>query len=406
MRLGRIFILVALLLIVVLVLVYSFSSGGDGDTGITEEDIAKTQQASNVVPVIRLQQPAARGEVIPIEKLEVLYIPKNLVAPTTIQDVVDAANKIARHDIQEGTILTSNMVLDDLASLGATSLGSEHATLIPEGMVAVPIPINRFSSVAYGITRGDRVNIITTFSIVDLDFDFQTILPNLTAGVWQPGGNIIRGTGGIDATEEGEEGGGGVDWIFNDFSRNVVAQSASGGLTSPQGRAELDTLLNEPFYYVPQEGQRPRLVSQTVVQNVVVLQVGNFPLIDELGREVQIVKPTPEPPEGAAAQEQPPGQEEAPPNAVEPPDIITVIVWPQDAVMLNYLIYSGAELTLALRSAGDGSQILTDAVTLQYLMQVYNIPTPAKLPYGMEPRIDDPELPVLENDKIQIIPIR
>lgn len=404
MRLGRIFIIAALLLIVVLVLVYSFTSGGEEEPVIPEEDIASTEQAAELVPVIRLNQPVKRGEVIPVEKLEVFGVPKNIVADTMIQDVVDAAQKIARFDLQQGTILTSNMVIEDLSNLASANLGSEHATLIPAGMVAVPMPINRFSSVAYGLTRGDRVNIITTFSIVDMDFDFQTILPNLTAGVWQPGGNLISGPESISL--EGEPGGAGTN-IFSDSSRNVVAQSASGGLASPQGRADLDSLLNEPFYLVPQERQRPRLVTQTVLQNVVVLQVGDFPLVDELGRDVVIVEPTPEPVDGAPPPESPPGQDtQTGPTVVEPPDIITLIVWPQDAVMLNYLIFSGAEITLALRSAGDGTQTLTDAVTLQYLMQVYNIPTPAKLPYGMEPRIDDPEPPFLENDLIDLGAIR
>jgi pilus assembly protein CpaB len=75
-------------------------------------------------------------------------------------------------------------------------------------------------------------------------------------------------------------------------------------------------------------------------------------------------------------------------------------------VTLNFLIYSGAEITLALRSAGDDTQTLTDAVTLQYLMDVYRIPLPAKLPYGLEPRIDELESPVLENDKPETIIIQ
>ena len=147
------------------------------------------------------------------------------------------------------------------------------------------------------------------------------------------------------------------------------------------------------MYLVPSEPQRTRIVSQTILQDVIVLHVGNFPLIDEEGREIEIIQPT-QPPEGQ--QQQTELEPQAP--SQQAPDIVTLIVLPQDAVTLNYLIYSGAELTLALRRVGDGTQTLTDAVTLQYLLDVYRIPVPAKLPYGIQPRVDDPEPPVLEND--------
>jgi hypothetical protein len=55
-------------------------------------------------------------------------------------------------------------------------------------------------------------------------------------------------------------------------------------------------------------------------------------------------------------------------------------------------------LTLALRPPGDEAVIPTDAVTLQYLLDVYRIPVPVKLPYGFEPSIDILAPPVLEND--------
>ena len=70
------------------------------------------------------------------------------------------------------------------------------------------------------------------------------------------------------------------------------------------------------------------------------------------------------------------------PEAPKPPDVITLVVNPQDAVTLNYLIFSGAQLTLALRGTGDDSIELTEAATLQFLLDQYNISVPAKLPYG------------------------
>jgi pilus assembly protein CpaB len=258
-------------------------------------------------------------------------------------------------------------------------------------MVAFPVPINRFSSVAYGLTRGDYVDVIVTMAFVDLDTQFQTVTPNHTAGVLTPGPNLLIG---------------GTDFTFNygDLGFNSgVAQSATGASLSPQGRAELDALLDQPFYYVPSETQRARVVSQRVFQNLAVLNVGTFPVYNSEGMEVLIATDTPVPVEGAA---QPPvGADAALPQqpTAEPPDIITLIMWPQDAVTLNYLLYTGAQVTLALRGAGSVNEAstATDAVTLQYLMDVYRIPLPVRLPYGTTPGIDVLVPPVLENNLVE-----
>ncbi len=48
---------------------------------------------------------------------------------------------------------------------------------------------------------------------------------------------------------------------------------------------------------------------------------------------------------------------------------------------------------MVLRAPGDDQRIITEAGTLQFLLDQYNIPLPAKLPYGIEPRIDFLQLP-------------
>ena len=98
--------------------------------------------------------------------------------------------------------------------------------------------------------------------------------------------------------------------------------------------------------------------------------------------------------EGPAATAQPQGGQPAPTPAPMPePDIITLIVSPQDAVSLTYLMYSNVRLTLTLRAPDDRSRAETEAATLQYILSQYAIPVPAKLPYGFEPRMNT--LPVL-----------
>ena len=56
------------------------------------------------------------------------------------------------------------------------------------------------------------------------------------------------------------------------------------------------------------------------------------------------------------------------------------------------MLNKGAKLNLVLRSAQDTAQTKTEAVTLQFLMDQYNIPLPSKLPFGLEPRVDNLDL--------------
>jgi Flp pilus assembly protein CpaB len=87
------------------------------------------------------------------------------------------------------------------------------------------------------------------------------------------------------------------------------------------------------------------------------------------------------------------GEAVAPAQEEEPPDNITLIVTPQEAVNLTYLIESGVKINLALRSAGDSTVIDTETATIQYFLDDYSIPLPAKLPYGLAPRVDKVETP-------------
>ncbi len=95
----------------------------------------------------------------------------------------------ARYDLDPGTYLSSSNLVEDIEQL--STAGSLAALLIPKGMVAVSIPVNRLSSVSYGLERGDQVNVIVTMPFVDLDADYQSLLPNVNAGVIGPGPAIL-----------------------------------------------------------------------------------------------------------------------------------------------------------------------------------------------------------------------
>ena len=357
MRLGRLLIVLAIVVILGLVAVYALLRVG----GLPGQESVPT--TTDIVIVI---QPIPRGAVVSAEALGYLAYPTDQTIEGMFTNTAEAVGKRARYDLEPGVPLTRNMVVGSIEEV--SEFGSDTALLIPAGMVAFPIPIDRFSSLAYGLRAGDRVNVIATMMIVDLDENFQTILPNNTAAVLGPGGAVLSTTEQADVTAPQIT----VDPLIN----TLTAQVVSGGAASPQGEAQLDPTLNQPFYVVPSESQRPRLVSQTLLQNIVVLHVGNFLYTDQNGDEVQPST------SGVDANGQPVSL--APPA----PDLITLIVTPQDAVTLNYLIYAGSDLTLAMRASGDNGVVTTEAVTLEYLLQTYNIPVPTKLPYGLEPRVD------------------
>ncbi|TAK10945.1 MAG: hypothetical protein EPO32_13510 [Anaerolineae bacterium] len=386
MRLGRMLILVAIVLVVGLGLVLVLSrtlGGGAGSDATPTPELILNQ-------VVVLAQPVSRGERISLEKLTSFGFPEERIPPTMFTDVSLVVGKIARFDMGQGTFLTESMVLDDPGQLDSNT-GSDHALLIPPGMVAFPVPISRFSSVAWGLQRGDRVNVITTLLLVDLDTQFQTLLPNETSAIVPPGPSLLLSV----ETQSGENSEG-ISAQFAGDLTSLVAQIVSGGSVARTGRAELDSVLDLPFYLVPSEPtQRPRLVSQTVMQNIVVLNMGTFEAEDE----APVVLPTADPndPNAQAAAENEAAAAAAA-SANLPPDIIVLIVSPQDAVTLNYLIYSGAEITLALRSASDTGTSATQAVTLQFLLDTYQIPVPVRLPYGLEPRLEILAAPTLIND--------
>lgn len=365
MRRGRVFIYIALILILGFALIFIFGRPyifPSEDTGDLE--VAPTATPTQVVvSVVVVEQPISRGNTIEEDVLTLVPYPEDMVLPGMIMNTGDVIGRLARFDLDVGVVLTENLVADSIVELKRQ--GSDAALLIDPGMVAVSIPINRLSSVSYAPKRGDHVNVLVSMLFVDSDTSFQSRLPNNTASVIAPG-----------TSEDG----------VTKLSAELIPSGVSFG------RSELDPLLEETFYLIPSEPQRPRLVSQTLIQNVIVLQMGEFPLEEE-EKEQALPTPTPEP-------GQPPAPTPIPEEEPEPvpPDVITLIVTPQDAVALNYLIFSGAELTLALRSPNDDQVIQTEAVTLQFLLDQYNIPIPVKLPYTMEPRLDSLVPPQLDND--------
>lgn len=378
MRVGRLLIVLAILVILALVALYAVLNLGNASSG--------AEQPVNTVDIVIVVQPVERGELITAEHLGLLAYPSDQTIEGMFTDILQVAGRRARYDLTPGTPLNASMLAEDNEVVEQS--GSDTALLIPSGMVAFPIPIDRFSSLAYGLRAGDHVNVIATLLLLDLDQGFQTQTPNSTAGIIEPGNALV--TGGATAEDESS-----ANVEVDELLSVLTAQVVNGGPSAQLGTGFVDEQTGQPFYAVPSESQRPRLVSQTLLQDIVVLHVGNHLYTDYSGNVVE--------PQTTTTIDPATGAEVQVPPVIDPPDIITLIVTPQDAVTLNYLIYVGAELNLALRASGDDSLITTEAVTLEFLLNNYNIPVPSKLPYGLTPRIDTLISPT-QLDQLQTLP--
>ena len=388
MRKGRIFFIIALILILGLAavaIVYFRILQPTSSEPVAE---AVTTQAVEVVEVVVVTQHTPRGYLLNETVLGVIEIPRDMLIEGYFTDLTQVVGRQARVDLDANMLLTSSMVVDSPDQLSTT--GSLAALSIPRGMVAISIPINRLSSVSYAPQPGDHVNVIATLLLVDLDTDYQSVMPNRNAAVLGAGPGVVIGAESADE----------VSVNANTDMSKVTAQSVGAGPTSVIGRTEIDPLLEQTWYAVPSEAQRPRLVSQTLLQDAIVLGVGDFPLTDQIE---ELPASTPEIPsvegetESAEYTSDYPEAELAKPEP-KLPDLITLIVSPQDAVTLNYLVYAGSQLTLVLRPSGDDTRVQTEATTMDFLLKQYNIPVPVKLPFGMEPRVDDLLPPQLAND--------
>src|SRR5690554_4663590 len=358
---GRVLILIgAIILLVVLVVVVFFvlpENEEEGDPGSGEtaqvdsadgDGAGQTGDATpavrNMVNIVIAIQDLPRGLTIPEDGIAIQPWPEDALpeAGNYFVDMNDVIGRIARTDIFRGSPVLGRQVVDNLYEIAQS--GSDAAALmagLPADRswtaVSVPLDPTGIGQVAYGLQPGDYVDVIMSFLFVDVDEEFQTRLPN-TISV-------------ITRAETGEL---------------VIGAPRSG-------RTEPSTLSPEGVLVGPSEtAQRPRLVTQRTVTDAWVLHVGYFPP----GGNIVGATPTPiavEAPPAAPGDAQGAPPTAAPTATPYAPTIITLAVTPQDALALVWAIDSQIPITLALRAAGDRSVTQTEAVSLQYMIQNFNI---------------------------------
>lgn len=341
------------------------TGGGAGSVGGagTEPTIAPSTPVPLVEIVVAVQE-ISRGQVIAPNMVELRLYPEAAAPFNSLGSIELVIGKIARTDIFIEQPILSNMLAENLTGIGA--FGSDAAAVLPSNRVAIAVPMDRLTSVAYGIQPGDRVDVIVSMLFVDVDAEFQSKEPNL----FIPYSITVDDAGSIVF----EAGGTGFPGNFE--SRPIppivigeTTVSSVLGVTSPS------------------ENQRPRLVTQRTVQDALVVWLGDFP------RDGKIfgIPPTPTPlptvdPAQSAAEQDgtvPPTPTPLPPR----PDVVTLGVTPQDAVVLTWFIEARLPITFTLRSATTTSQAPTDAVSLDYIMSRYRIELPQKRAFSIEPAI-------------------
>ncbi|HEY43712.1 MAG TPA: hypothetical protein G4O11_06990 [Anaerolineae bacterium] len=378
MRRGRILILFALIIIMGVLAAYLVIGRGGPEVEGTPTEEGVVIVPSDMVMVVVAAQDIARGSEIPRDAIVLQQMPADMVVETWIAGTDEETlfsqvqERRARIDIARGIPVTTAMITEKAGEL--LGAGSDAAIAIPPGYTAIAIPMTRLSGVAYALRDGDTVDVLITMLMVDLNLDFQTMLPDHNLILVDSDGNILTGSG------------------CSRVSRTEMGLECTNDEPPPVGGVVSDEDTGVQLYAIPSEAQRPRLFTQRLVEAATVLHVGTFPLEDI--EEGIVAIPTTE--EGVGAP--PPQQGETEVVVPTTPDIVTLIVTPQDALALNWAMKVGADIVLTLRSPGDTLSTDTVTVNLQYLIDNYNITVPAKLPYGIEPSTDKPIVPILPND--------
>ncbi len=357
-RLILLLVLILLLGVVAVVLLLPQLTGGQTpviqDQADAPQEVLPTPTPIPFVEIVVAVQELPRGIRIPAENaVELRRWPAEAAPFNALQSLDDVIGKIARTDIPRESPVLSTMLVDNLRELAERGrVGSDAAAVMPPGLVAVSIPMDRITGVAYAIREGDYVDVMMSMLFVDVDEEFQTLFPNR------------------------------YNLVSTDEAGNITVGASIGG--------RLDVGIGGmPVIVEPSEVQRPRLVTQRTVQSAWVLRVGNFPITGSYigATPTPIPTPTPQPGAEGADQADRPAGDTAPAAAAAPPDIITLAVSPQDAVVLVWAVDARLPITLALRSATDISQVPTQPVTLEYIMSNYNISAPNRLPYALEPAL-------------------
>jgi len=342
------------------------------------ETAAPSATAIPMVPVVIAIQDIPRGTVVNPDSVAVVLFPAENAPSSAFTTLESVTGLIAATNIYREEIILARKLVQDLNSI--SSSGSEAAAILDPQRVAIAVPIDEITSVAYGLRPGDRIDVIVSMLFVDVDEDFQTLLPNdfrILMFASDEFGNTTLTWSEVAYGDVSSES----------FYTPNFETGAEANEQNIEGSTNLQySIVEEPN---PLDGrrQRPRLVTQRTVTDAQVIWVGEFPqdptvsiFSPVVATPTQVATPTVE---GAAEGE--------PTSAATPepvrPQLITLGVTVQDAVTLSWLSEAGLPMTFVMRSARSQGLPDTQAVTMSYIMSAYNIEVPPKFSFSLEPAI-------------------
>lgn len=339
----------------------------DGENGAPAPDGVDSAEPVETIPplveVVVSLQTVPRGHQMTADILALDMRPAGSVGSNVITSIDDALNLFARTDIYQGETLTYDSLVDDITQIGLDSFGP--SSLIPPGYVAQAVPMNRLTGVGYGLSEGDFVDIMVTFLFYQVDEEFQTYLPNDAAFYLE------------EQIEAVEEAGSPLAFI----TQPIIF------LVSPIGRFEQLPTGDLAHIKPNEEDIIPRPVPVTmIIQNARVVQVGQY----ELPKDPSLLIPTatPEPLEEGQATPTPPPAQTPTPTPI-PDDVVVVALQPQQQLLLRYAVGVNAQVFFALRGINDGQLYSVENMTLDFLLERFNVEVPPNLGYSVETLIRD-----------------
>lgn len=368
--------------------------GSDGDNangspsvGVPEEPglppPSPTPSFDNVV-VARIPIPI--GEILTEELLVTESRPVTNVALQgnyTFTSTESLVGTIAIVPIARGQEILQPMVANNPTDV--TAMGSDLSLYIPEGNIAIAFPVDRYSGASLAMRPGDKVDVIMTLRTVEIDSQFNSSLPNLTARVSQS--RLEEGSGEFlfPPTFEGR-----LEFIpeLNQVASiipgtnpafSVPGQFYEPGVVIPKRVTQL-TIQRANVIYVG-EWRDPRVLEAE--QAAAQVQAESNVALNEQGTPIPVPTPTPIP------------------ERQDNPDVIILSMPVQDALALKFAQDRDVKLDLVLRSAGDVTPFVTTSVSLPQIVDQGGLALPEPSDFDLFNPLYDPREP-LEFDALGI----
>lgn len=312
------------------------------------EEVTPTVEVVPAVMVVIARNNLDRGMKIAEGMVEARPWPSNQVPPLYYSDVTEVYGKIVRVPIAQGMPIVQTALVDEMPP--PQPMGSDLALQIPPGMRAIAIPVDLVSAIGWYVRPGDRVDILASWNVLDLDQDFQSLLPN--------------------------------NWVILQCPEGMTCQGVMGRMEMlPNG---------QPVMVYPSGPPRTGYIASVTIQNALVMKIGPYQPTPEVIFPQQVVTPTqpagptgPTGPTGPGPVSIQPTPTPAPP--VQGGDVIILMLPVEDALVLKSLVELKASITLALRGVSDQEPVNVSPITLEALVNKYGITRPPKLPFGLEP---------------------